>query len=77
MLITFGCDDVAISDEYDSPLSCEDDGGDPTWAFGPAEIPMAYDRADDSTFEIRVSENIESACGGAPRDVIIRFTKVE
>jgi hypothetical protein len=77
MLITFGCDDVNMFGEYDTDLSCEDDGGDPSIRFGASETPNAYDIANDETFELELTENIESACGGSPRSVIIRFTKVE
>lgn len=77
MLILFGCDDVNISDEYNTFLSCEDDGGAPYWVFGPTEDPIGYNRLDDSSFELRLTENLSSACGQGTRNVNITFTKVE
>lgn len=77
LLITFNCDDLNMFGTYDTELGCPDDAEGVSIAFGSTDNPGDYNIDDDSTFDLIVTENLESACGGSPREVVIRFTKVQ
>ena len=72
--MTFTCEGVNLSESYNLGSGCTEDE---TILFNPGANPTPYDPADDSVFTLTITENAARACGGAPRQTSIQFTKVE
>lgn len=72
-VINFKCDFVNMGTNVDTGIGCQ--GNNIRWQ--PTANPAAYNTADDSTFDVVFTENVSSSCNTGPREVRLRFTRID
>ena len=66
------CNEVIVGSDIATFLAC---AGEPSIVLGPAIVPANYDSADDSVFELSLTENPGGGCGCNSPQVTFRLTK--
>jgi len=72
--LNFQCDYVNLSGTVETGLYCESNP-DNIITWGASENPSAYNTENDAEFNVTVTENTTSACGGGPVDSTFKLTK--
>ncbi len=71
-LFSLVCNEIIVPYQ-DQAVGCS--GNDVNLSTGPPAVNGTYDSADDSSFIINVTDNVDSDCGGGPVQASYRFTK--